>query len=497
MAGIVALQVEYIIVNIFLKVGNAMSVNIMLSFLSNYHLLNGRPTATKYYGDAGYVVEGEHTNEAALRYVYDKFGLDRYFCFCSKMIQKEIDYVDENSTTKSITHNNLFLERIAQHIPNIADITEFIDYTEAELSSASVLKKDNGDKDTAADLTSVKDMAGAITSFANPYLQQGTEVVLYLDTTGGFRHANTLMLAVVELLKYSGITIGNILYSNYNRDNFDENGNRVPLGKIEDITDIHGVMQLVAGAEAFISYGSAEVLKKCFVGKKKSGELISLLNAMESFSNALSLCRSGMLSSEVKNLRNRIAAFKNSSGDGLQESLFKQLLLQRIEKEYVDIGDGSNKLQIIRWCIDKGYLQQGMTLYTEWVPVLIVDNGLIAPAKSDIRDKCQSECKKYESWEKYLLSYYKEGHCTDIRRGDSDEDVRWKYIKDMFNKKRLITKMSSNSSAAQLAREYNRIRALRNKINHANDERLDIIQINKNLLEYINKLEKVLNDFSK
>ena len=381
-----------------------MSVNIMLSFLSNYHLLNGRPTATKYYGDAGYVVEGEHTNEAALRYVYDKFGLDRYFCFCSKMIQKEIDYVDENSTTKSITHNNLFLERIAQHIPNIADITEFIDYTEAELSSASVLKKDNGYKDTAADLTSVKDMAGAITSFANPYLQQGTEVVLYLDTTGGFRHANTLMLAVVELLKYSGITIGNILYSNYNRDNFDENGNRVPLGKIEDITDIHGVMQLVAGAEAFISYGRTDMLNKYFKKYPPSKALNKLLKAMESFADALSLCRSGMLSSAVEGLRSAMKNFSRSNTINMHDVLFHELLLQRIEDEYEMIGDGSDKLAIIKWCLEKGFLQQAMTLYTEWVPDIIVEKRIFYTENQEIIKECSKV--EYTPWAKSLLSYY-------------------------------------------------------------------------------------------
>lgn len=377
-----------------------MSINIMLSFLSNYHLVNNRTTVSSYYGGNS-EIKGEHTNEAALRYVHENYKLTKYFCFCSKMVRADVKYIDENNVERNITHYNLFKERLRRHIPNIDEIIEYVDYNEADLSSESIGETND---DNAADLAAVKEMANAVIKFASPYLNAGTEVVLYLDTTGGFRHANTLMLAVVELLKYSGITIGNILYSNYNKSNKDRNGNIVPIGKIEDITDIHSVMQLAAGAEAFIVYGKVDVLRRYFNKYSSSKALEKLLKAMESFSDALSLCRSGMLVEAATGLRRAMDNFRKSNCRGLHEVLFQELLLQRIEKEYKLIGDGSDRLSIIRWCLEKGFLQQAMTLYTEWVPDIIVEKKIFYPIYDGIKNLCKQNA--YTPWAKTFLSHY-------------------------------------------------------------------------------------------
>ena len=377
-----------------------MSVNIMLSFLSNYHLVNNRTTVSSYYGGSS-EIKGEHTNEAALRYIHENYRLTKYFCFCSKMVRAEVKYIDENNVERNITHYNLFKERLRRHIPNIDEIIEYVDYNEADLSSESIGVTND---DNAADLAAVKEMANAVTKFASPYLNAGTEVVLYLDTTGGFRHANTLMLAVVELLKYSGITIGNILYSNYNKNNKDKNGNNVPIGKIEDITNIHDVMQLAAGAEAFITYGKVDVLRRYFDKYSSSKALEKLLKAMESFSDALSLCRSGMLVEAATGLRRAMDNFRKSNCRRLHEILFQELLLQRIEKEYERIGDGSNRLSIIRWCLEKGFLQQAMTLYTEWVPDIVVEKNIFYTEYESVKDDCK--VNSYTPWPKTLLSHY-------------------------------------------------------------------------------------------
>lgn len=376
-----------------------MTRHIMLSFLSPYRFEGNKLINSQYYGTDGFYTVGHHTNEPAVKFIAHQYPLDIYFLFCSDMINTNVKYQDEDGNWIEKSHLALFAERIKAEVPSLrghGGITAVV-YHEPKLNIGTLLQESNVGTNT--DLVAVDEMAMAVRSYAEPLLQRGEEVVLHVDMTGGFRHASMLILAVVELLKYTGITIGKVIYTNYNI--------LEKVGQIENVTDIHSVMQLVAGAEAFVNYGSVGILNNYFSSSKMilSEQLYDLLNAMRRFSEALSLCRTGVLTERLRDLQSKIDEYELTKSNLLQEQLFAQLL-GRIKQEYAPIISGKDKLAIIEWCVKKGFMQQAMTFYTEWVPEYIVEAQIVYPHTPDLKEDCIRMSPDYVPWQKYLLSSY-------------------------------------------------------------------------------------------
>ena len=177
-----------------------------------------------------------------------------------------------------------------------------------------------------------------------------------------------MMLDVIQLLEYSGLKIGKIMYSNYN--------NIQKTGKVEEVKNIYDLFQLISGVEEFTNFGSVKVLKNYYAShaEKVSPALEKLKNAMGNFAESIKLCRYGQFKKAVENLHDAINDF-SADKDNLND-IFMARLIDRIKQEYEMLiaTRGADDLKIIRWCIEKGYLQQALTLYTERIPEYIGAN---------------------------------------------------------------------------------------------------------------------------
>lgn len=378
-----------------------MAQHIMISFLSPFPKEYATNKLIKkistYYGSYNFKTTGIQTNEPALDYIfknYNPFG--KYFFFSSDKVRGPLIECDDAGTETETTHAEYFKARTAQKFPSLKGNVEEVEYHEDNsMGYTNVAFQTN-----EADLNSIIAMAEKVRLYAEPYLKDSVPVYLHVDMTGGFRHASMLMLAVVELLKYSGIEIGRIIYTNYDVEK--------QTGKIEEINDIQEVMQLVAGAEAFVTFGSAEVMAKYFPEDGTSQELKNLINSMNNVADALKLCRSGVLPAYLRDLNNNIKAFEENINKvhlTSKEILFRQLL-ERIKFEYKEIISGTDNIKIIKWCLKKGFLQQALTFYTEWIPKIIVDNKIMYPAEKSIEKMCQAVALDYEPWQKALLTRF-------------------------------------------------------------------------------------------
>lgn len=363
-----------------------MTRHIMLSFMSPYKD-SARPVeVSSYYGPQGFNAQGIQTNEPALLYILSLHQLEKYYFFCSKKVQESLRYnEDGNLRTEKMSHADCFSSRMGERYSGFPLIMEPLLYDEGGFDAGG------------SDLLSVQVMAKTVKEYALPLISAGEEVVMHVDMTGGFRHASMLMLAVVGLLKYSGIKIGKVLYTNYDFEK--------KKGKIEEVTETHNIMQLIAGAEAFVTYGSVDVLKKYFGKKAVSAELKTLLLEMENFSDSLKLCRTGVIESNIARLGEAIEKYDGARISSLEEKLFKELL-ERIKLEYASLIGEHSKLDVISWCLSKGFLQQALTFYTEWVPGIIVSSGIISPGSDVVRKECIKQAPDYVAWEKHLLASY-------------------------------------------------------------------------------------------
>ena len=321
-----------------------MTENILLTFLSDVKANDGKVSDRSYANVNG---EPAHTtNESAARYLIERRGeISKIFILASKRIRTE--FVNGFSET----HLEYFENRMKKFLPGVEDfITADTKYDYEESNN------------NEENLKSVAEVAKMIQDYA-----KGRDVVLHADLTGGMRHVNILMLEIMRLLEYSGIKIDLVLYSNYNK------------GAVEEIQNVYNLFQLISGVEEFVNSGSVVALKKYYDKVEQSENLKNLTDAMANFAEAIKLCRYKQFKAAIEWLHDAINDFERVTRDSnnVQDMLMARLIEKIREKYELLISTrGQDDVQIIRWCIEHGYLQQALTLYTERIPEYLCENLL-------------------------------------------------------------------------------------------------------------------------
>ena len=346
-----------------------MQENILLMFLSDIKARDGEILKTHYTN-----LEGEDThatNESAVRYLLqnnsDGATLSKIFIIASETVREK----NIQNYSEQITHLNYFKKRMKKFLPNVENI----------ITDETIYKynENNGD---AENLKSVAEMAEKIQNFA-----KDKKIILHADLTGGMRHINMMMLDIIRLLEYSGIKIGKIIYSNF------------ATKRVEEVKNIYDLFQLISGVEEFINFGSVKVLQEYYKNQTEniSDALQNLLDAMKNFAEAIKLCRYGQFKNSVEKLHDAINDF--SADENNLNDILMARLIEKIKQQYENLiaTRGQDDLKIIRWCIEKGYLQQALTLYTERVPEYIgekfisidseEEKKLFQSVKNDVRNK--------------------------------------------------------------------------------------------------------------
>ncbi len=223
------------------------------------------------------------------------------------------------------------------------------------------------------------------------------EIVLHADVTGGPRNASMMMLNVMRLMEYCGIRGGEVYYTDYNKR------------LISSARSVYRTFALVSGVDEFVRYGSVRSLEEYFNGtqselEETSPELKALLRAMHEFSDAIRICRTGVLEENLRALHNALRAFQEKRDREYHEMLFGTLM-NTLSGEYGALltEEKPNRLDIIRWCRDKGFLQQAMTLCTEWLPVYFVDNKIYYTDDECIIDRCDNGQRTWEM--EFVINY--------------------------------------------------------------------------------------------
>ena len=386
--------------------------HIMLLFLSEVHLNSDRTLSLSFYNRPdGSQFSSVQTNESAVRYMAETLQqqgeqLDCLFYFSTKRTREIIHYIDVNSQQHDMTHEELFLKQVR---PLAADYVR-IAYDETSKIAGSIHQ--------------VMEMADSIQDFINDHHWQPQHVQLHADLTGGFRHASMMMLSVMQLLKYSKIQTTDVLYSNRNEH------------EVENVTDIYGMFNIVSGADEFVNFGSIREIMAYMQGHDQTAETKHLLQTMKDFTDAVRICRTGRIALLAHELQTALKQFEQKGAVSLREKIFLRIL-KIFKMEYGSLlQDDFTRLDIIRWCVNKGYLQQAMTLCTEWLPEEIVSRKIFKPAAT-IEDSCRQSKREYQSWQQYFLTMYspsKISQNTGPLQNTYCSNVRKKAIADILRK---------------------------------------------------------------
>lgn len=369
-----------------------MSKNFVIFSMS---LLSPKAQPSEYTADNGaFKATTLYTNETALKYIDWKL----------KQQQQRVDKVYAFVTDK-VRESTLdgFKEKFSKYNFPIHDVP----------------------------LLSNGDLQGSFASISNMFdvLEQNIandkpqDIVIHFDMTGGFRHGAMLMLALIQMLNYRGFKIGMILYTNYDKH------------VVESANELMQMFTLISGADEFTSFGSVEQIHKYFKHRQDiSKPLRELLNAMENLSEMIKICVNYQdMSHALFSLKEKLNAYKEylaKHGEhNIDDSeLFFSKLVSTIENEYrfilPETEDDANLPKIIEWCAKKGFVQQSLVFYTEWLPQYLTDKGLLW-AYDRAKQICMENKLSYKSWQSYLLQSYRERIPEDWKSKPTNKQINF------------------------------------------------------------------------
>ncbi len=293
-------------------------------------------------------------------------------------------------------------KQTARKYPSLAEVFEDRPYAE-----------DMGIEDS---MRSIAAIAAHVRAFADHVRRENpaAAVVLHADMTGGFRYAAMMLLVVMQLSKYMGIRMGHVVYSDLVKDG---------ISRIHLTDDIHRMFDLAAGADEFQKYGSVQALEEYFARSPRHSEDFSVLfAAMRRFSDAIRICRTSVIEEEMKALAEKIRAFRESAPTSVEEEMFAHII-GVIEKEYGSVikntssAKSERRLDIIAWCVQKKFLQQAMTLCTEWIPEILVEKKICYTENIEVIRQCRKKGESvFQGWQQQFINVYG----TEKKKGEKN-----------------------------------------------------------------------------
>ena len=204
------------------------------------------------------------------------------------------------------------------------------------------------------------------------------EVDFYLDIHGGQRENQLTVDAIISLLRVEDIEIKEA-YSCAGSGKDKEHP-----AEIREVRESLRSFDLVAAVNEFINYGKSEHLS-AFFGKDhlpKESVKYRILSAADQISESILFCNPGIFREGLKNMHDSLLEWNKNESD--EDALF-DIFVDVINSDYDKEGllpeefdeDIPSDLSIIKWCIRKEFLQQGLTFIENRLPEFYIRNELL------------------------------------------------------------------------------------------------------------------------
>ncbi len=286
-------------------------------------------------------------------------------------------------------------------------------------------------------------------------------VHLYMDMQGGDRNSISQMNAIAELLIRQKVEIRG-RYAN----NFKPKKER-PLHTIREASKEYRTYNLVSAMDIFARYGWGDKLEEYF-GKKKTGTKENLLiEAIKEASLAISRCNGEKFDHAVRKIESLQEQFKNPASITEMDVVYQDIM-----ENYAPLfGAKYRYVAQIRWCLERNFLQQALTILEAKMPYEFVHSGLIY-YKVDEQDKesffekiekeynllvkkNKGESYKMKDLNHYLIKYY--CYCKEKKSR----------FQDPLDLLTFGLGESRKEEVLSLWRKYGKMCGMRNRMNHA------------------------------
>ena len=300
-----------------------------------------------YKDEQGNTYEGNHTNDAPLRYLINHINqsntkLSQILCITSLKVKQE-----QFAEPALIHYQRIVFEESGENvhleeIPYDYQIVDgqFVDVERLEERSFQIYN-------------AIKDI-------------DLSKSHIYVDYTGGLRDISYLMTSLIRYFEITGVKCQKVIYSNFQSKS------------INDISYIYEMYQMISGTNEFISYGNAKQLKELF--KNDHDPLIKdVINSIVNFSNTLSLCNVAQIDKSITDVVSSIEKFEKFDYKDIKHASLQYLIptiKENMQLNKIVINHQINYPLLIKWCLRNDLLQQAITLYIEKMPHYYLNNGI-------------------------------------------------------------------------------------------------------------------------
>lgn len=281
-------------------------------------------------------------------------------------------------------------------------------------------------------------------------LSKGDSV--YLDSSGGSRYTAMGLLQLARILEFKGVKLRQVVYAN------------ISAGQshtIDDVTDLYQSLDLIGGMHELADFGSVDNLRRYFRRDPSpdAAAILRLLDAIEQMTDAITLCRMGVL-------KKAMAAYQTAidEAQGIRDPIMRELLWILREK----FGDSLTTPWLIGWCLDHKMLTQALSLYREWMPEYILCQSGLVTAVPELPGWWPTN--KYQDRHVFLWS-----RLINLALPEDNQSMEMYYtIETIRNLDRLLPgsgyAVTDVDRVRRVAWDFLYIQSMRNMVLHGNDE---------------------------
>lgn len=202
--------------------------------------------------------------------------------------------------------------------------------------------------------------AGKIKELSDVILDGADQVNVYMDIQGGDRAFTYVLNALMALNGDQKIKVKRAISTKFSTNN--------AANEITNSTNSFKLVELITAMKAFTNYGRGDLLVRYFdeLGYEKDSETATFVGIIKGISDAIQINDPAALTAAIKRMKHLIGANRTF------EDPYLNLVRGDIIDDYGDVIKERRKndsfdeaiynLDVIDWCIRKGFTQQGLTL---------------------------------------------------------------------------------------------------------------------------------------
>ena len=252
-------------------------------------------------------------------------------------------------------------------------------------------------------------------------------IEIYMDVQGGSRtdaYVRNAVLAILTKDQNEEIKVKTIVATDY------QPGSKGPHPIINE-SSRYRITDLVAGMNAFLQYGKADIIKDYWnTQESKDRSVTDLINTMQKIDEALSLCNVVSLQNQIEILKRILNEEKEKPLETDADAIFS-ILKAGIKHDYGNILSGNEiyPSELVKWARRKGMFQQAITIIESLMPSEIVKKGILYYCNSelqvrDVRGFFMEEKRQLSRKDGYKLDNVDHYFLKDLSHGRIIEDKK-------------------------------------------------------------------------